>query len=240
MPRPKKIIHYILTLILGLIVSAGILVIYLYNNPEFLSSLDPSSTFEITMAEPELSPDSLRRLRLDNIFWTHRIELAQDKTIDLLLDLPARQILMEIQGVTVYSAPIVYYNPNDSLLALSRSDHITSWLEVPFLLESEQASIAKEPIQVKEIQVGASQDDDHMTRFRDPEKEEEVIINFFFNQRLTITLRQIEYMPGENSSAVRLPEPSEYYLEIFLDQEAAKTIYRAVSVGQTGLALRPE
>ena len=240
MPKPKKILLSILTVFLVLLIITIALILYLFNNPAILSSLEPSSTVELSPVKSEATQDSVRHLKLETIFWTHRIELAQDKTIDLLLDLPARQIMLEIQGVTVYVAPISYYNPNDAFLALSGSDQITGWLGKPFLLADEQASIAKEPIQVKEIQVGAAQSDDHLTRFRDPEQEEEVIINLFFDRELSITLRQIEFRP-ENTSPMNTPPAStDYYIEIFLDKEAAKTIYRAVSTEQTGLALRPE
>lgn len=240
MPRPKKTFLYILTGFLILLISAVSLLFYLKNNPDLMSSLEPSSTIEISTGTSESEHDSLRRLQLDNNYWTHRIQLAQDKSIDLLLDLPARQILLEIQGVTVYSASIVYYNPNDALLALTGSERLSTWLAEPFLLVNEQASIAKEPIQVREIQVGADPSDDHMTRIREPEKDEEVIINLFFDRKLSITLRQIEFIPENRSDMIHMPDSTEYYLEIYLDKEAAKTIFRAVSIDQTGLALRPE
>ena len=244
MPAKKNIFKIILIFFLSLAFLSAIIIIYVFNNPDLISSLDPTSTETDIVKESPVETDSLRRLKLDNLYWTRRLELAADKSIDLLVDLPANEVLLEMQGVTVFITPIIYHNNNDALLNLCMSRELQDWLSKSFVLTSEWATITKEPIQIRDIRPGTTNSDDILIRLREPETEQDVVIFYGFSNQLTLAIKQVDNISDSVADSIRIIEnqisASPYYLEIFIDHEAAKTIYRALSVEQTGLALRPE
>ena len=189
---------------------------------------------------PEVSDSLLlRQLEIDNIYWSKRIAMARDKSIDILVDLVSKEICLEINGVLVYTATIKNYIFNSHLRKMMQGYGYKSWLNESRLLESEWASIAKEPIQIRDIRP-RSEGKNILTHFRDPEAENEARIILHFSGQLTIILRQIEPVP-DSLRATDIPVVNEpYMIELFVSKISAGTIFRALKAGESSLAIRSE
>ena len=241
MPALKKIIKLILIIVTFIIVFLILGFIYFFQISDSQYTSDPLD-FDHSAYTPEYKEslaDTIRRLRIDNLYWKNRLEMAEDESIDLLLDLVSRQIFIEIQGVNVYSSPVLYYTLNDSLQQFNSNDSVYKFLNHPLLLQSEQATIPKEPIQVREIRP-RSDGENGLTHFRDPDSITYVNILLNFTGDLSITLNQVETA----ADPLNIPElpirSSRFHIHVLLLRSSAETIYRAISIGHTSLALRLE
>ena len=181
----------------------------------------------------------IRRLEIDNLYWKNRIEMANDKSIDLLIDFVSPEVSLEIEGILVYSAPVKNYIISSSLNNELANPSFKEWLNAPRLFENEWASVEKEPIQIRTIGP-RSAGESMLTHFRDSEAEKESHIILNYSGRLTIILRQLELV-ADSLKAANIPiVDNPYVLEIFLSKTSVNTIYRALEAGTSQLSLRPE
>jgi hypothetical protein len=228
------------TFAIGILIIFAALLTYLFlqtDLKDFIASLNPSEPAFLDHT-PEI-PDSIviRRLKIDNVFWANRLKLARDESIDLLVDLIDNQISLEIRGVLVYKASIRNYVMSESLRNLIISDNYLDWLQEPGLLNKEWATIAKEPIQIREIKTDGAVDSS-LSRIRDPEADVESIVLLNFSNQLALKLRQIEsvqdvlVLPDSTHSA------NPYLLEIFTSKNSVNTVFRALNCNSSQLAIR--
>jgi len=204
---------------------------------DIISSLNPTSVELDSPIHKSALADSIWQLTIDNIFWTHRIRMAKTESIDLLIDLMDNKVLLELQGVTIYTSTIYNYNYSDSLLDIQYDDRLLFLLKKKFILEQEWSSIAKEPIQIRDIGPRAN-GENILTHFRNPEDKKEIHIHLNFSNTLAVIFMQVESNP-DSLNSIKIPSlDPKYQLEIYLSRNAAKTIYRAVKTGRTSLALR--
>ena len=241
MPALKKILKTILITFAILITIIFLVILYYFQVYRTQPAADPAEVDQLAYSteSAESLPDTLRRLSIDNLYWENRLAMAADKSIDLLLDLVSRQIFIEIQGVTVYSTPVLYYTTNDSLQRLMASDSLLNWLSQSCMLQSEWATVAKEPIQVREIRP-RSEGENGLTHFRDPEDDTYVNILLGFSGNLCLSLKQIE---ADTNPAIKAQLPvqhARFRIEVFVTRSSALTIYRAIAVNSTNLSIRPE
>ncbi len=180
-----------------------------------------------------------RRLEIDNIYWSTRIQMAQDKSIDLLLDLVTKEISLEIKGVLVYTAEISNYIFSSHLQNTVSGANFKSWIGRLRTLKYEWASIAKEPIQVRDIRP-RSEGENILTHFRDPESDYESYVILRFTDDFVLIMRQIESVPDSLRASGIPPLPYPDKLEVFVSRLTVNTIYRALNPGNSTLAIRPE
>lgn len=241
MPILKKIFKTILIATSILVITILLGVLYYFNIYREEPLADPADFDQSTLIfkSEKAIPDTLNRLKIDNLYWSNRLEMAGDESIDLLLDLVTQQLLIEIQGVTVYSSPVTYYTLSDSLLWILAADSLYVWLSTPFKLKTEWATVAKEPIQIREIRP-RSTGENGLTRFRDPEAEKYVSILLGFSGNLSVSLRQIEAAPDTLYKPESPTVSAPYHIELLIPRVSAQAIYRAISANSTSLAFRPE
>jgi len=173
---------------------SGVILIVLFIFFDYQDLLLTSNPVDIQVMSdiPEVSDSLLiRHLEIDNIYWAKRIDMARDKSIDILVDLVSKEICLEINGILVYTATIKNYIFNSHLRRMLEGNGYKSWLNESRLLENEWASIAKEPIQIRDIRP-RSEGETILTHFRDPEAENEARIILHFSGQLTLILRQVE------------------------------------------------
>jgi hypothetical protein len=221
---------------------SGVILIVLFMFFDYQDLLLTSNPVDIQVMSdiPEMSDSLLlRQMEIDNIYWSKRIEMARDKSIDMLVDLVSKEICLEINGVLVYTATIKNYIFNSHLRKMLEGNGYKSWLSESRLLENEWASIAKEPIQIRDIRP-RSEDETILTHFRDPEAENEARIILHYSGQLTIILRQIEPVP-DSLRATDIPVVNKpYMIELFVSKISACTIFRALKAGESSLAIRSE
>jgi hypothetical protein len=231
-----KISLFIIIFLSGVIL---IVLFIFFDHQDLLLTSNPVDV-QVMSDIPEMSDSLLlRHLEIDNIYWSKRIEMARDKSIDMLVDLVSKEICLEINGILVYTATINNYIFNSHVRRILEGNGYKSWLSESRLLQNEWASIAKEPIQIRDIRP-RSAGENILTHFRDPEAEKEVRIILHFSGQLTIILRQIESVP-DSLRATDIPVVNEpYMIELFVSKISAGTIFRALKSGESSLAIRSE
>lgn len=232
-----KIIKISILLFVILLISTLIILLFHYDIKDILYSSKPVEMEEFTDTDQISDSLKIRRLEIDNLYWKNRIEMANDKSIDLLIDLVSPEVSLEIKGVLVYNAPVKNYIISSSLNSELANRSFKEWLNAPHLLKNEWASVAKEPIQIRAIGP-RSEGENILTHFRDFEAEKESHIILNYSNRLTIILRQIELV-ADSLKAANVPMVDDpYVLEMFLSKTSVNTIYRALETGSSQLALR--
>ena len=232
-----KIIKISILLFVILLIITLIIFLFHYDIKDILYSSKPVEIVEFTDTDQISDSLKIRRLEIDNLYWTNRIEMANDKSIDLLIDLVSPEVSLEIKGVLVYSAPVKNYIMSSSLNNELADPSFKEWLSAPRLLENEWASVAKEPIQIRAIGP-RSEGETMLTHFRDSEAEKESHIILNYSDRLTIILRQLELVANSLKAANVPIVDNPYVLEIFLSKTSVNTIYRALETGSSQMALR--
>jgi hypothetical protein len=234
-----KSIKIFILLIIFLFISTSLILIFNYNIKDIVYSSKPVEVEELSDTDQISDTLRIRRLKIDNLYWKNRIEMANDKSIDLLIDLHSSEISLEIKGVLVYSAPVENFIMSAQLNRNLSQPTFTKWLNSPRLLEHEWGSIAKEPIQIRAIGP-RSNGENMLTHFRDSETEKESHIILNYSGQTTIILRQTELIADslKARSVPMIKDP--FVIELFLAKTSVNTIYRALETGSSQMALRPE
>jgi hypothetical protein len=88
-------------------------------------------------------------LKIDELFWKNRLEIAKDDSMYLSIDLPDSLVLLELKGIPLRSCKIEEFQITPLYSQLRKQPQFLEWLTDPFSLIDESATISKAPI--KEI-----------------------------------------------------------------------------------------
>ena len=116
-----KIIKISILLLVILLIITFIILLFHYDIKDILYSSKPVEMEDFTDTDQISDSLKIRRLEIDNLYWKNRIEMANDKSIDLLIDFVSPEVSLEIEGILVYNAPVknyitlIYYLPLDIL-----------------------------------------------------------------------------------------------------------------------------
>jgi len=122
-------------------------------------------------------------LQMDESFWQNRIKLADDETIDLILDLVENKVLLEVKGVPLRM------NRYDVLKRdfRHRGNSLAEWCASPFTLLREEASTPKEPIRIRRLPEETSKiEEGYNLEFLD--ETEPAFVRLYFNRSLVVEL----------------------------------------------------
>jgi len=87
-------------------------------------------------------------LKIDELFWKNRLEIAKKDSIYLSIDLPDSLVFLELKGVPLRSCKIEEYQITPLYSQLKNQPQFLEWLNDPFSLIDESATISKAPIKV--------------------------------------------------------------------------------------------
>jgi hypothetical protein len=88
-------------------------------------------------------------LKIDELFWKNRLEIAKNDSMYLSIDLPDSLVSLEIKGIPLRHCKIEEYQITPLYSQLRKQPQFLEWLNDPFSLLNESATISKAPI--KEI-----------------------------------------------------------------------------------------
>lgn len=192
------------------------------------------------------SDSSFLSLLKEEAYLQSRIAMAETDSVYLTINLPKKEINIEISGVVVHTTPI---DEIEASKILTDGDNfvITSWLSAPLTIVSDTSSIAKIPIIMKVAPKDTSEfkpDAVPDTAFYEP-------VNYMFDtdrgikifvyqseeikqgdskDRFMFDLRhRIDYTKAAMKDILRFKVP-EYqpYIKIKIPSADAKIIYRAI------------
>jgi hypothetical protein len=89
----------------------------------------------------------LLNLKKEEAFWSNRLRLAEDKSIDLIIDMVQQEIILEVKGVPLRHAR--YAQSRGDIR--QRTQELLQWSSQNFLLIRDEASIPKEPIHIRRL-----------------------------------------------------------------------------------------
>ena len=198
----------------------------------------PTQFVNVTPDLANTDSQLVSQLRSERQFWQNRLQLAESNTINLLLNLDKNEVILELRGVTLFTCKIQNTIINQSLTEIIDGSNNVPWLSNPLVLRNEWATLAKEPIQVREIRP-RSELENVLTHLRDPEDEIEAHVFLQFSDSLLLSLKQVE--PGFVKSPDKFSGFGEFephHIELYLARTEVVALYRAVNIGETKLAIR--
>ena len=86
------------------------------------------------------------RLKIDELFWKNRVELAKGDSMYLSFNLPDSLLILELNGVPLRECKIEEYKITPLYSQLKFQPQFLEWLNDPFTLVDESATISKVPI----------------------------------------------------------------------------------------------
>jgi len=175
----------------------------------------------------------ITNLNIERLFWENRIKMAQDKSIDLALDLIDSMVTLEIKGVRIRPCKISDYLISGNLLDLKQEPELLTWLENPFILQNQWADIPKEPIKIRYITSDDTMPDNYFELLK--ENIEDINIVLHYNRNLILHIcQEINHVVSDsliqNNSQGELLG-SGYRITLSVNINDAKAIYRALSSG---------
>ena len=190
----------------------------------------------LTQLTPE---EKLKRLEIERVFWKNRVQLAQDETVDLIVDLVDSIMLLEIKGVPVRECKIHDYSINKSLSELKRNHNVLDWLAHPFNLREEWSNIPKEPIKIREINASDSTTEGIINFYK--EELPDIQVALLFSGDLTIYIDQNDGFPSDSCVYKflnkELSKKVKYLVMLKISAVDIKAIYRSLS-DNSGLSFR--
>ena len=130
-------------------------------------------------------------LELEKTFWNRRLSLAKDDHHHLVLNLPDSALYLDFKGTTVHECPLNKYSISGTIMSLWKTDQAKQWLQEPFQLENEWATIPKRPIRVKDISY-VGWEADSLDFSPSGADTTDVFIILQFSKDLTLGLRQVK------------------------------------------------
>jgi hypothetical protein len=173
-------------------------------------------------------------LKVKERFWLNKIKTAREDSIIMTLDLQDSILTLDLQGIELRSCRIYHYRLNRALAQLKQSGNLASLLESVMILEEQRATIPKEPVILRHIEVGKPVLEDLSFLYR-PFDSTKVILDFTFNSDLHIRFEEKRFNWQEYDRCV-LPhnklylEQYTYWLELQLAANDLRAIYRAIPV----------
>lgn len=201
--------------------------------------------------EIQSTPRVISETRLVEQYWKNRLELAKSDSIYLSIDLTDSVIMLEIKGVMLRSARIQNFNASRWIQYFRDRNLLAGWIQKPFTVTEESATIPKAPIRLVEAPRDTSEaqellnmgipEPDHNIRFRlECDRNLIVQINqaeaatvgghfrffvFEFNRNLSHISSGILGLAGIKSLYPHM------YISMEIPQADARAIYRALPPG---------
>lgn len=187
-------------------------------------------------------------LKTEAAYLKSALEVAKGDSIYLALDLRDSTLALAIKGVPIRSCKLQAFKICHGIQYLKSSGLLPYWLEPPFVLQQQWASITKIPIQIKKAPKDTTEASQSVET-PEPVKPHDVHIKLKYNRGLTVYIDQIQSLSFRSvprkifywlkSSASQLADsianlvhlrPFEIQLCVFLEisQADAQAIYRAI------------
>lgn len=146
--------------------------------------------------------DSLLLTELDASKLRNRMQLADDDSIYLVLNLADSSLCLEIKGLKVRKAKAVQMQLSKRILAAG-NDALLNWTSNPFTLQYELSSIPKSPILVVEAPKDTAAAATLPQKRLEPEKSA-VSFTLLFDRSLVLEVNQLERPKPEDEAALAL------------------------------------
>lgn len=196
-----------------------------------------------TQNDTHISVDNLKQLRsrdttlqklyfleMEEKFWQNRITMAQDESIDLVLDLVDSKVILEVKGVPLRITS--YTILKRDLRKFGRE--LAEWCASPFTLIREEASLPKQPIRIRRLPEETSKiEEGYNLEFLD--ETESAFVRLYFNRALVVEL--IEEDISIPDSLIK-SEVNLNWIQFTMKREDVIAIFRALPEN-TEMVLRP-
>lgn len=188
-------------------------------------------------ASPPVRPwfselDSVTLLRIDKIYLHNQLEMADDPSMDLSIDLRDREVLLQIEGIPLHRAFI------DSFSASFTHDgpeELQDWLNGPFAIISYTATIPHQPVQVRNVPE-TYEELQALSNIPDPEADVPIRCLLSFDRGFDVYLDETSQPDSVLGQKIPLDRGGSR-LRIKLHGKDIRAIYRAIS-DSSRMALR--
>lgn len=196
--------------VLSIMILPALLVVYAYLIPT--ESYKPAAEIGGNKEPVKVSIDATQQTEVQKIiqlekeknFEKNRLDLANQDSIYMVVDIPARKLAIEIKGVQVRTASILRVEM-DQKIALFSHERLSPWLNEPFSLKKFISTIPKIPIVVKEAPKDTIEAQKLSTKPLPPDSSV-VYTSLYFNKNLILEINQ-DAPPQERE----LPKVQEYF-----------------------------
>jgi len=188
------------------------------------------------------------RLKIDELFWKNRVELAKGDSMYLSINLPDSLLILELNGVPLRQCKIEEYKITPLYSQLKFQPQFLEWLNDPFILGDESATISKVPIKEVIAPKDTIEAMKQLSKEIEIEKEDVQFILGFdrdlileikqtepptlmgrFEMVLFRVLKNITAFFKDFYSLMTLKSSSQdFWIKIKISQNDAKAIYRAL------------
>jgi hypothetical protein len=164
------------------------------------------------------------------IFWQKRIDASVNKDYYLVVSLQDSMLWLDINGTSVHQGKIRQFEVSPELLVRCGKPEINTWLQTPFFLNEQWATIPKQPIRTKDIS-GEDFNLDSLD-FR-PSKVDstDVYVVFTYNKSFRLGFRQQEPVKNINPYLKKQIPPISDDLYVFT-QPTDSLSYRQLLSGE--------
>ena len=169
-------------------------------------------------------------LQMEENFWQNRIKIAEDESINLVVDLVENNVILELKGVPLRINKYIELKRDFQHTGQDLAD----WCAAPFTLVHEEASILKEPIRIRKLPEESSKiEEGYNLEFLD--ETDPAFARLYFDRNLVIEL--IEHDISVPDSLIKT-ETDKNWIQFTMNKEDVIAIYRALPEN-TQLVLRP-
>ena len=182
--------------------------------------------------ESKFNQLQIQNLQLKEQYWINRIEMAEDDSIGLTINLQDSVVTLDLKGIELRTCPVYAYRLSSSLLNLKQHGKFKSLCASRLTLEQQQATIPKAPVIVREIEAGKPvlEDLSFLNRTFD---STDVVIDLTFDKALHVRFQEpYLYWPEFHSAVLPVKklylEFFTYWIEIQLAPHDLRAIYRAL------------
>ena len=219
----------------------------LFDNENHIEISNDFTDHRIISKDDQLS-SQLVELKVEEMFLTSQLQIAKSDSIGLVINLIDSSISLVIRGVKIRECKIKRFKISRAFKQAKGNLLFFNWLSEPFILQQEWATLVKVPIKVRK----APKDTLEAKEFKSVPfaiPKADVYFTLQFNRNLRIKVNQTEsptvtgrikrwYYNRQSdftmvvsifSSLFQLKKPhADLWVELFIAQNDAKTIYRAL------------
>jgi hypothetical protein len=183
--------------------------------------------------EQKFIEQKINDLKVKEQFWLNKIKAAEEDSIVLTINLQDSILTLDLLGIELRSCRIYHYRMNRTLAEQKQNGKLLSLLTYSMQLKEERATIPKEPLIIRQIEIGKPVLEDFSFLYR-PFDSTEVILDFTFNRDLHIRFEEKRYNWQEQDVTSLLPFNKHYlalhtyWLELQLAANDLRAIYRAL------------
>jgi hypothetical protein len=210
------------------------------------ASENGSGTADLTDAQIAEVKSIVRKER-ENAFQKSRLALAEKDSIYMVLDVPAKQLVLEIKGVTVKKVDLLTIGISNRFSLISH-ENLLPWISNPFILEKDFSTIPKSPIVVKQAPKDTIEAQLQSTKPTPPDSTN-VYYTLYFDRNLVLEIEQSNPLEAGNTEKVityqnikrkestrsvfrmlRNPQQTDQpmLIRLTIGESEARAIYRAV------------